>query len=142
MEGMRTPAHFRGRDGYCEDKSDLLDATPIGSDVPIVKRDSVESPLLRLPHEMRDKIWDYTLCAPVRSISLQALADPTKWSISRVSRQDLSRDHIAALDTQHSTLLDFLNISTLRPARRYAVLSQRLDRKLLAYPIPHCRGGF
>jgi hypothetical protein len=142
MEGMRSPAHFRGRDRYCEDKNDLLDVTPIGSDVPIVKRDLVESPLLRLPYEMRDKIWEYTLCAPARSISLQALADTTKWSILRVSRQDLSRDRIAALDTQHGTLLDILNISTSRPARTYAVLSQRLDRKLLAYPIPHCRGGF
>ncbi|KAI4915818.1 hypothetical protein J4E90_004264 [Alternaria incomplexa] len=55
----------QGKRGYQKSRDGLLNMKPIGSEVAIVQRNAEESPLLRLPAEIRAMIWKLAIGNPV-----------------------------------------------------------------------------
>ncbi|KAI4916534.1 hypothetical protein J4E85_010189 [Alternaria conjuncta] len=55
----------RGKRGYHKSKDGLLNVKSIGSEIAIVQRNAEESPLLRLPAEIRAMIWKLAIGNPI-----------------------------------------------------------------------------
>ncbi|KAI4613172.1 hypothetical protein J4E83_007584 [Alternaria metachromatica] len=130
----------RGKRGYHKSKDGLLNVKPIGSEIAIVQRNAKESPLLRLPAEIRSIIWKLAIGNPIirpawggpikplryRSVfeerASEFPAPRHRFALLRVCRQIYSE---AAAYSRQISVFRFYNFGSLQYWLNHATSAQR-----------------
>ncbi|KAI4683201.1 hypothetical protein J4E81_009330 [Alternaria sp. BMP 2799] len=130
----------RGKRGYHKSRDGLLNVKPIGSEITIVQRNAEESPLLRLPAEIRAIIWKLAIGNPIirpawggpvkplryRSVfeerASEFPAPRHRFALLRVCRQIYSE---AAAYSRHVSVFRFYHFGSLQYWLNHATSAQR-----------------
>jgi hypothetical protein len=137
MQEGGTLSSLRGPWGYCKYDNGLLDVTPMGPEIDIVKQNATDSPLLRLPAEIRVLIWEYALYGVLRVQHLgYQTTDGCRFSLLRVSRSTYAE---TALLVWGLNTVEFTNIGQFRWLARDRRLGLVRNVLIRDYPSPSYR---
>lgn len=91
MSDRKTITPRRNKRGYRRYRGGTLNVTPIGHEIALVERNAAASPLLRLPPELRARIYGYALggytIRPLIGNQAATTSVTPRFALLRVSRQ-------------------------------------------------------